>query len=382
MNATTQAASDYLTLLRKLMGTKLTASTAIALLEESATWIDALVKAPRDAEKSLDMWRDGYERGCEDTEAAALPVAGADGVVVFGPMPVSEVLAGASQGPACACGLLTPWRCSSNLTHDQDVPVCRVHSVPNPEAPDGGRECLKCAELREQQAAGGHALRPPQWQCSRCQLRFDGRKPEDGICTGCEELPLRAAAPAYECGAKHEGFRCNADGVHTVGPGTDHAEWRADGTIAARWPAAAQPEPPRLRLTPVPPVHWLNLDSDDPERNACGAPDGPALPGMVAADSDKGQVTCLACWAVPGFADQPPVVHWLNAGDGDGVAACALAADVPDADLAVTAGKTGVTCQACRALPEFGPPLAVVPDGDGDLPDGVVPFTVPAGGAK
>lgn len=31
----------------------------------------------------------------------------------------------------------------------------------------------------------GHALRPPEWQCTRCERRLPGRKPEDGLCARC-----------------------------------------------------------------------------------------------------------------------------------------------------------------------------------------------------
>lgn len=207
MTATTQAAQDFLTLLRKLMGAKPSKETAIALLDESATWIECLLVAA--AEQEIELAEARQRRTADFAAWAGLTAAGypADG----------EAVTEAADLADCEC--------------------CDV-SYPRGELISGlCPTCLAagCGNVRPRVAAefdAGHALRPPEWQCSRCQMRFDGRKPEDGICKPCETLPPKAA-PEDWCGAKDTIYLCNAPAGHEP---LDHVEWHQDGTIAARWP--------------------------------------------------------------------------------------------------------------------------------------------------
>lgn len=203
-----QSGEDFLRLARKLRETKLSQSTAVALLDEALARIDCLTKALGDQETELARERHG--RSADFAAWAGLTAAGypAEGETA-GDAPPPE--------PCATCGEPTSFRCQTDLAHDTAVPVCLLHGVIT-AGPDGDQ--------------------------------FD--------CLPCHDLPPRAELATSECGSPRDGYRCNASIAHRGLAVVTHAEWRDDGTVAATWPGtriAYQPEPPGSvvpYLAPVP----------------------------------------------------------------------------------------------------------------------------------
>ncbi len=144
--------------------------------------------------------------------------------------------------------------------------------------------------------------------CDCCDVSYPRAEIVNGLCPTCvtarcgqdrpvgdhsapgfapaEALPMPAADGVFcnSVNPEHDAQVCSAQAGH---PEKLHAMHGLSGRVVEFWPAG--------------PVHWIDLDEDNPGGNACGGANGTPVRGQTVAASDKSQVTCPDCRALPAF---------------------------------------------------------------------------------